>query len=191
MNEFAADCETVIEYACAMHGRAQIYFSRGLREWAGLVAGKDGQGLTDEQLCDEMTDHGIVIGGFSRAQHKFIRKKIAWKNIKTAIEKHGPSVLNVISKWLEKNGLGRVISAEKAKLYETMREGVNASDDFDFASFDELIAELKTMNNGTCPDDSTMGESVRELAAKETEELNKPVQTSLDFSGGFGAVADG
>ena len=84
--EFAEDSETLIEYCCAVFGRKQVVFSRGLREWANLDEGEGGQGKTDEQLCKEQTDFGKIIGGFDLKQHRFIRRRIAWKYVKTALE---------------------------------------------------------------------------------------------------------
>lgn len=182
MVELAEDCETFIAYAFAMHGRSQIHFSPGLRKWAELKEKK-----TDKDLCDEMQDEGVVIGGFDRKQHRFIRKNMAWKTIKTAIEKNGPKVLESVSLWFLQNGLRPVYSATDAQLYEKSRHGVSTNSEFDFDRLDALLSELQDVAKAMVDDDAC-GESVRELAEKEKEEekraeeeARKPVQLSLDF----------
>ncbi len=142
---------------------------------------------TDKDLCDEMKDKGVIIGGFDRKQHRFIRKNMAWKTIKTAIEKNGPKVLESVSLWFLQNGLRPVYSAADAQLYEESRRGVSTSSDFDFERLDALLSELQAAAKAMV-DDEAHGESVLELAAKEKEdearaeeEARKPVQLSLDF----------
>ena len=149
--------------------------------------GRDRGKKTDKDLCDEMKDKGVVIGGFDRQQHRFIQKNMAWKTIKTALEKEGPEVFRSVSRWFEQHGLRPVYSATNAQLYEESRRGVSTSSDFDFERLDALLSELQAAAKAMV-DDEAHGESVLELAAKEKEdearaeeEARKPVQLSLDF----------
>lgn len=197
--EFAEDSETLIEYCCAVFGRKQVVFSRGLREWANLDEGEDGQGKTDEQLCKEQTDFGKIIGGFDLKQHRFIRRRIAWKYVKTALENgikskvHGDTlderiaaVLSLVSQWFERNGLRAIYSREAAELYVQMREGVSASDEFDFDKLHELQEEYRKQNRES-KQDIEIDEDIRKIAEREkkAEEMQAAEfeQIPLDFDG--------
>ncbi len=146
--EFNKACELFIEYSCAMYGRRQIVFSRGLRSWAGLYEDKDGQGMTDEQICALQTDHAHVIGGFDKRQSRFVRKRLAWKTVKKAIEEEGEAALaGPISEWLEKHGKGKVYSKEEAKLYVQVSDGVyKENEEFDLVAFLDLMEKLLENN---------------------------------------------
>lgn len=197
--EFAEDCETLIEYCCAVFGRKQVVFSRGLREWAKLDEGVDGQGKTDEQLCKEQTDFGIIIGGFDLKQHRFIRRRIAWTNVKTTLENwakskvHGDTLnervaaaLSLVSQWFERNGLRVAYSRKEAELYVKIRKGVSAGEEFDFDKLYELQEEYRKQNRES-ERDTEMYEDIREIAerekiAEETKEAEFE-QIPLDFDG--------
>lgn len=146
--EFNKACELFIEYSCAMYGRRQIVFSKGLRSWAGLYEDKDGQGMTDEQICALETAHARVIGGFDRRQSRFVRKRLAWKTVKKAIEVEGEAALaGPISEWFMKHGLDKVYSKEEAKLYVEVSDGVYKEDEeFDLVAFLDLMEKLLDNN---------------------------------------------
>lgn len=147
-HEFEKECELFIEYSCTMYGRRQVVFSKGLRKWAGLYEDKDGQGMTDEQICALQTDHAHVIGGFDRRQSRFVRDRMAWKNVKKAIEEEGEAALaGPISEWFMKHGLDKVYSKEEAKLYVEVSDGVYKEDEeFDLVTFLDLMEKLLVNN---------------------------------------------
>lgn len=197
--EFAEDSETLIEYCCAVFGRKQVVFSRGLREWANLDEGEDGQGKTDEQLCKEQTDFGKIIGGFDLKQHRFIRRRIAWKYVKTALENgikskvHGgtlderiAAMLSLVSQWFERNGLRAIYSREAAELYVKIREGVSEGEEFDFDKLHELQEEYRKQNRES-NQDTEIDEDIRKIAEREkiAEETQAAEfeQIPLDFDG--------
>lgn len=159
-HEFEKECELFIEYSCAMYGRRQVVFSRGLRSWAGLYEDKDGQGMTDEQICALQTDHARVIGGFDRRQSRFVRDRMAWKNVKKAIEEEGEAALaGPISEWFMKHGLDKVYSKEEAKLYVEVSDGVYKEDEeFDLVAFLDLMEKLLDNNR----EDETLANEVAE-----------------------------
>lgn len=102
------DAELFIEYACAMHGRSMIQFSKGLRKWAGLDEEK-----TDKEICDEQENHGSLIGGFDKEQHAFIRSHALWRPFKKLLMADIDAAIKTVNEIFEANGLRPFYSIEE------------------------------------------------------------------------------
>lgn len=110
--EMERDVELFIEFACAMHGRSMIQFSKNLRKWAGLDEEK-----TDKQICDEQKNHGDLIGGFDKEQHAFVRSHALWRPFKKLLMMDMAVAIKTINEIFDANGLRPFYSKEEIEGY--------------------------------------------------------------------------
>lgn len=114
IDKMAQGAELFIEFCCAMHGRSMIQFSKWLRKWAGLDEKK-----TDKQLCDEMQDESILmIGGFDKEQHTFIRQTALWRPFKKLLELNRQLAIKTINEVFDAHGLHDFYTRNEIKSFE-------------------------------------------------------------------------
>lgn len=104
------DCELYIEYSCAMYGRSQYQFSRGLRDWAGLKKKK-----SDGEICYEWQKHGTLLGGFDQKQYEYILRYFLYKPIKTALFTDSDKAISIISRFFVSHGFKPFYSPDEMK----------------------------------------------------------------------------
>ena len=80
-----------LAYALAIKGRAQIYWSQGLKERAGL------NDKSDEALAEEQREEADVLGQIEYSDWKHVRRNEQRAQLLTAAEKGGwPAVIDLI-----------------------------------------------------------------------------------------------
>ena len=134
------DIDLIIEYGCAMWGRSSIQFSRGLRDWAGLVE-KD-----DKQIAEEVREVARPICMMDNAQIKFIKSQMAYKPVKKALEINHEIAIPIINDWLTSCGFHPLWSAEDADLFIRGRAGLCAEDELSRLSL--LVNTLHRIKDG-------------------------------------------
>ena len=124
ISEMERDADLFIEFACAMHGRSMVQFSKNLRKWAGLDEEK-----TDQDICEEQKEHGDLVGGFDKEQHAFVRSHALWRPFKKLLLTDMMSAIKTINEIFGANGLRHFYSKEEI-------EGYIFTEDVAFPEFD-------------------------------------------------------
>lgn len=60
-----------IEYAMAMHGKRQLYWSQGLKKLVGIID------KTDEEICEEPDEIAILLGQISEKRWRLVLNEVA------------------------------------------------------------------------------------------------------------------